>query len=64
MERDPFVLTGLMWAWLEQLKEPVLSLQEAKTLNPDNSDGRTVIDTLEKVNLLFRHMGKSENKMN
>uniref|UniRef100_A0A3Q3XHB9 Protein tyrosine phosphatase domain-containing protein 1 n=1 Tax=Mola mola TaxID=94237 RepID=A0A3Q3XHB9_MOLML len=49
MERDPFVLSGLMWAWLEQLKEPVLSIQEAKTLNPDNSDTQTGLDTLDKA---------------
>uniref|UniRef100_A0A8C5D4E1 Protein tyrosine phosphatase domain-containing protein 1 n=1 Tax=Gouania willdenowi TaxID=441366 RepID=A0A8C5D4E1_GOUWI len=32
MERDPFILTGLMWAWLEQLKEPIISFQEAKNI--------------------------------
>uniref|UniRef100_A0A3B4B5J5 Protein tyrosine phosphatase domain-containing protein 1 n=1 Tax=Periophthalmus magnuspinnatus TaxID=409849 RepID=A0A3B4B5J5_9GOBI len=25
LERDPFILTGLMWAWLEQLREPVIA---------------------------------------
>ena len=49
MERDPFILTGLMWAWLEQLKEPVISIQEAKALNPDNADAQTVLDTLDQV---------------
>ncbi|XP_068996682.1 protein tyrosine phosphatase domain-containing protein 1 [Embiotoca jacksoni] len=46
MERDPFILTGLMWAWLEQLKEPVISYQDAKALNPHNTDAQTVINTL------------------
>ncbi|XP_054464739.1 protein tyrosine phosphatase domain-containing protein 1 [Anoplopoma fimbria] len=49
MERDPFILTGLMWAWLEQLKEPVISVQDAKTLNPDNSDAQTVLNTLDQA---------------
>ncbi|XP_073325814.1 protein tyrosine phosphatase domain-containing protein 1 [Pagrus major] len=49
MERDPFILTGLMWAWLEQLKEPVISIQEAKALNPYNTDTHTVLDTLDQA---------------
>ncbi|KAM9351002.1 protein tyrosine phosphatase domain-containing protein 1 [Symphorus nematophorus] len=49
MERDPFILTGLMWAWLEQLKEPVISIQEAKALNPDNTDAQTVLNTLDRA---------------
>ncbi|XP_042346960.1 protein tyrosine phosphatase domain-containing protein 1 [Plectropomus leopardus] len=48
MERDPFILTGLMWAWLEQLKEPVISIQEAKALNP-NTDAQTVLNTLDQA---------------
>ncbi|XP_072222625.1 protein tyrosine phosphatase domain-containing protein 1 [Leuresthes tenuis] len=46
MERDPFILTGLMWAWLEQLQEPVISAHDAKSLNPNNPDAQTVLDTL------------------
>ncbi|XP_010794923.1 protein tyrosine phosphatase domain-containing protein 1 [Notothenia coriiceps] len=49
MERDPFILTGLMWAWLEQLREPVISIQEAKALDPNNTDAQTVLNTLDKV---------------
>ncbi|XP_037630091.1 protein tyrosine phosphatase domain-containing protein 1 [Sebastes umbrosus] len=49
MERDPFILTGLMWAWLEQLKEPVISIEEAKALNPYNSDAQTVLNTLDQA---------------
>ncbi|XP_068187051.1 protein tyrosine phosphatase domain-containing protein 1 [Antennarius striatus] len=49
LERDPFVLTGLMWAWLEQLKEPIISAQEAKALNPDRSNTQTVLDTLDQA---------------
>ncbi|KAM9855595.1 protein tyrosine phosphatase domain-containing protein 1 [Aulostomus maculatus] len=46
MERDPFILTGLMWAWLEQLKEPVICLQDSNTLKPDNIDTETLLNTL------------------
>ncbi|XP_049608870.1 protein tyrosine phosphatase domain-containing protein 1 [Syngnathus scovelli] len=46
MERDPFILTGLMWAWLEQLKEPVISLQDAMALKPENADAQTLFNTL------------------
>lgn len=49
MERDPFILTGLMWAWLEQLKEPVISVQDAKALNPHNADAKTVLNTLDQA---------------
>ncbi|KAM8829569.1 protein tyrosine phosphatase domain-containing protein 1 isoform 4-T4 [Synchiropus picturatus] len=49
MERDPFVLTGLMWSWLEQLKEPVLGPQDAKALNPDSMDAQSVLHTLDQV---------------
>uniref|UniRef100_A0A3P8TB58 Protein tyrosine phosphatase domain-containing protein 1 n=1 Tax=Amphiprion percula TaxID=161767 RepID=A0A3P8TB58_AMPPE len=49
MERDPFILTGLIWAWLEQLKEPVISIQDANALTPDNMDAQTVLSTLDKA---------------
>ncbi|XP_068453292.1 protein tyrosine phosphatase domain-containing protein 1 [Clinocottus analis] len=49
MERDPFILTGLMWAWLEQLKGPVISIQEAKALNPNYSDAQSVLTSLDQA---------------
>ncbi|KAF7210068.1 protein tyrosine phosphatase domain-containing protein 1 isoform X1 [Nothobranchius furzeri] len=48
MERDPFILTGIMWSWLEQLKEPVLSIHDAKALNSDGTDAKTVLDSLSQ----------------
>ncbi|XP_034552312.1 protein tyrosine phosphatase domain-containing protein 1 [Notolabrus celidotus] len=48
-ERDPFILSGLMWTWLEQLKEPVVSIQEAKALNPYSTNAQTVLDTLDQA---------------
>lgn len=49
MERDPFILTGLMWAWLEQLKEPVISIHPVKTLKPYNTETENVLNTLDQV---------------
>ncbi|CAL8257910.1 unnamed protein product [Gadus morhua 'NCC'] len=49
MERDPFILTGLMWAWLEQLKEPAIDREAAESLDPKNTDSQTVLDTLDQA---------------
>ncbi|XP_026223393.1 protein tyrosine phosphatase domain-containing protein 1, partial [Anabas testudineus] len=49
MERDPFILAGLMWAWFEQLKEPIISCQDVKALNPHNTDPQTVLNTLDQA---------------
>ncbi|CAB1422758.1 unnamed protein product [Pleuronectes platessa] len=48
METEPLVLSGLMWSWLEQLKDPVITSEDitalsGKTLNPQNA-----LDSLEK----------------
>ncbi|XP_018589528.1 protein tyrosine phosphatase domain-containing protein 1 isoform X1 [Scleropages formosus] len=37
-ERDPFVLSGLLWSWLEQLKEPVLSKVDVLELSRHKSE--------------------------
>lgn len=52
MEQDPLVLSSLMWSWLEQLKDPVISGEDInafseKTVNPENA-----LDSLEKVAVL------------
>lgn len=60
-ERDPFILTGLMWSWLEQLKEPVISPQEALALNPDHADAHAVLNTLDKVHFLIYSDANQEN---
>ncbi|XP_077459792.1 protein tyrosine phosphatase domain-containing protein 1 [Stigmatopora argus] len=49
MERDPFILTGLMWAWLEQLKEPVICLQDVISLKPVNNDAQTILNTFDQA---------------
>ncbi|KAM6927790.1 protein tyrosine phosphatase domain-containing protein 1 [Xenentodon cancila] len=47
-ERDPLVLSGLMWSWLEQLKDPVISSEDIKTLSEKNVDPKNALNTLEK----------------
>ncbi|CAL8367648.1 unnamed protein product [Lota lota] len=49
MERDPFILTGLMWAWLEQLKEPTIDREAAESLDPNNTDSQTILNTLDQA---------------
>lgn len=49
MERDPLVLSALMWSWLEQLKEPVISGQDVKALSETNVNPQEALNSLEKV---------------
>ncbi|XP_022601118.1 protein tyrosine phosphatase domain-containing protein 1 [Seriola dumerili] len=48
MERDPLVLSGLMWSWLEQLKDPVISSEDIKALSGKNVNPENTLDSLEK----------------
>lgn len=48
MERDPLVLSGLMWSWLEQLKDPVISSEDVKALSEKNVNPQNTLDSLEK----------------
>lgn len=48
MERDPLVLSGLMWSWLEQLKDPVISSEDIKALSEKNVNPQSALDSLEK----------------
>ncbi|CAL8400997.1 unnamed protein product [Arctogadus glacialis] len=48
-EQDPVVLSGLMWSWLEQLKEPVISGADVALLMGDGSyNPQRALDSLEK----------------
>ncbi|KAI1890999.1 hypothetical protein AGOR_G00159350 [Albula goreensis] len=38
VERDPCVLAGLMWSWLEQLKEPVITKEDVQALSKNRQD--------------------------
>ncbi|XP_076027534.1 protein tyrosine phosphatase domain-containing protein 1 [Genypterus blacodes] len=49
MERDPLVLSGLMWSWLEQLKEPIISGEDVRVLSERNCvNAQRALDSLEK----------------
>ncbi|XP_028970633.2 protein tyrosine phosphatase domain-containing protein 1 isoform X1 [Esox lucius] len=48
LERDPVVLAGLMWSWLEQLKEPIISSQDIQTLGQNNFNSQNALTCLEK----------------
>lgn len=52
MERDPMVLSGLMWSWLEQLKDPVISSEDVKALSEKNVDPQKALNSLDKVTQL------------
>ncbi|KAE8297899.1 Protein tyrosine phosphatase domain-containing protein 1 [Larimichthys crocea] len=47
-ERDPLVLSSLMWSWLEQLKDPVISGEDIKALSEKNVNPQNTLDSLEK----------------
>ncbi|XP_047556701.1 protein tyrosine phosphatase domain-containing protein 1 isoform X1 [Lutra lutra] len=47
-ERDPFVLCSLMWSWVEQLKEPVITKQDMDTLLGSRTDAADALSLLEK----------------
>nr|XP_040059477.1 protein tyrosine phosphatase domain-containing protein 1 isoform X2 [Gasterosteus aculeatus aculeatus]XP_040059478.1 protein tyrosine phosphatase domain-containing protein 1 isoform X2 [Gasterosteus aculeatus aculeatus] len=48
VERDPLVLSGLMWSWLEQLKDPIISSEDAKALSEKSVNPQNALDSLEK----------------
>ncbi|XP_052330493.1 protein tyrosine phosphatase domain-containing protein 1-like isoform X4 [Oncorhynchus keta] len=48
LERDPMVLAGLMWSWLEQLKEPIISSQDVQALGQKNYNSQHALSSLEK----------------
>ncbi|KAJ7316824.1 hypothetical protein JRQ81_002986 [Phrynocephalus forsythii] len=47
-ERDPFILSSLMWSWIEQLKEPLLSKNDIDVLSKNNTNCQEVLKLLEK----------------
>uniref|UniRef100_A0A4W5LZP0 Protein tyrosine phosphatase domain containing 1a n=1 Tax=Hucho hucho TaxID=62062 RepID=A0A4W5LZP0_9TELE len=46
LERDPMVLAGLMWSWLEQLKEPIISSQDVQALGQKNYNSQHALNSL------------------
>ncbi|NWR67159.1 PTPC1 protein, partial [Bucorvus abyssinicus] len=47
-ERDPFILCNLMWSWIEQLKEPVISKDDIDVLAKNCSDSPDALYLLRK----------------
>ncbi|KAK7805378.1 hypothetical protein U0070_003296 [Myodes glareolus] len=48
-ERDPFILCSLMWSWVEQLKEPVITKEDVDMLVDRQADAGDALFLLEKV---------------
>lgn len=38
-----------MWSWLEQLKDPIISSEDAKALSEKSVNPQNALDSLEKV---------------
>ncbi|NWU92618.1 PTPC1 protein, partial [Upupa epops] len=47
-ERDPFILCSLMWSWIEQLKEPVISKDDVDMLAKNCTESQDVLYLLGK----------------
>ncbi|KAM4741304.1 protein tyrosine phosphatase domain-containing protein 1 isoform 2-T2 [Anableps anableps] len=47
-ESDPVVLSSLMWSWLEQLKDPVISHEDVQSLSEKNVNPPNALNSLEK----------------
>nr|XP_019567563.1 PREDICTED: protein tyrosine phosphatase domain-containing protein 1 isoform X2 [Rhinolophus sinicus]XP_019567564.1 PREDICTED: protein tyrosine phosphatase domain-containing protein 1 isoform X2 [Rhinolophus sinicus]XP_019567566.1 PREDICTED: protein tyrosine phosphatase domain-containing protein 1 isoform X2 [Rhinolophus sinicus] len=47
-EKDPFILCSLMWSWVEQLKEPVITLEDVDMLADRHADAAEALFLLEK----------------
>ncbi|XP_007956396.1 protein tyrosine phosphatase domain-containing protein 1 [Orycteropus afer afer] len=47
-ERDPFILCSLMWSWVEQLKEPVITKEDVDMLVDRHTDAAEALFLLEK----------------
>ncbi|NWR78604.1 PTPC1 protein, partial [Centropus unirufus] len=47
-ERDPFILCSLMWSWIEQLKEPILSKDDVDLLAKNCTESQDALYLLRK----------------
>ncbi|XP_029456699.1 protein tyrosine phosphatase domain-containing protein 1 isoform X1 [Rhinatrema bivittatum] len=48
MERDPFILCSLMWSWIEQLKEPIITKEDIAMLANKCTKPQDALNLLEK----------------
>ncbi|NWI97222.1 PTPC1 protein, partial [Pitta sordida] len=47
-ERDPFILCSLMWSWIEQLKEPIISRDDVDMLAKNCTESQDALCLLRK----------------
>ncbi|XP_019475602.1 protein tyrosine phosphatase domain-containing protein 1 isoform X3 [Meleagris gallopavo] len=47
-ERDPFILCSLMWSWIEQLKEPIISKDDIDMLAKNSIESQDALNLLKK----------------
>ncbi|NWX18954.1 PTPC1 protein, partial [Aegotheles bennettii] len=47
-ERDPFILCSLMWSWIEQLKEPIISKDDIDMLEKNCTESQDALYLLRK----------------
>nr|XP_021137318.1 protein tyrosine phosphatase domain-containing protein 1 isoform X2 [Columba livia] len=47
-ERDPFILCNLMWSWIEQLKEPIISTDDVDMLAKNCTESQDALYLLRK----------------
>ncbi|KGL77187.1 Protein tyrosine phosphatase domain-containing protein 1, partial [Tinamus guttatus] len=47
-ERDPFILCSLMWSWIEQLKEPIISKEDIDMLAKNCTESQEALNLLKK----------------
>uniref|UniRef100_A0A1A7YCK4 Protein tyrosine phosphatase domain-containing protein 1 n=1 Tax=Iconisemion striatum TaxID=60296 RepID=A0A1A7YCK4_9TELE len=47
-EQDPLVLSSLMWSWLEQLRDPLISQEDVEALSQENDYPLNALNSLEK----------------
>lgn len=52
-ERDPFILCSLMWSWIEQLKEPIVSKGDIDMLAKNCTESQDALYLLRKVDIIY-----------
>lgn len=49
VERNPLLLSALMWSWLEQLKEPVITKEDVESLSQNRQNPLQALSIMDKV---------------
>ncbi|XP_060714245.1 protein tyrosine phosphatase domain-containing protein 1 isoform X1 [Tachysurus vachellii] len=48
IERDPLLLSALMWSWLEQLKEPIITKKDVEALHHNSHNPLQALSIMDK----------------